>query len=1234
MEKGKVKILLGSHGSGKSKWLYDYMITSSRDPQNKNVANLKKRLFLVVPEQDTNDKQRLLMNVFKDKELPPGLINIDVISFDRLAHNICDLLKIRLDNENIIDDSGKTMILSLVISELNKEKELCYYGKMTNKIGFAKKMMQAVSECYLYDLIDKSGDYDNFNDDDKIKKIIDKELTGIAVDKLSDIKKITKRFLKKLKEMGFSIKEDRYDKLNEALDLLGDNDKDKNIFDNSIVVFEGFTGFTPIQLEIFRKIEKLSNEVYIAIDFRNEELEKVDFVSLIDKFKKHIDMTENVFYLSEKFIYDIYKALEKNYGDGKIDINNIIFKNYNSDDGVVYKYISDEKKDLRFLEKNIYNYSNEKVYDGTPKNILLYEAKNVDDEIKNIAHFIKKTLKSDSSLKYSDFKIVVPNVAEYSDKLISVFDKYSIPLFVDSTKSILNSPYIEVIRAAIDVIDYNFTYDSVMRYINSGIFEKTKEIKEIDNFIRKYGIQGKNRYEKGFEEILSFNENLIDGDDIKRLDNFLSYKKRILDAKNTLFKPLIDLYNEIKGKNEKGKNKSVKGYISAIENFCLNIDLDSKFNIFLDELEKRTLNQDFQIEILRESIDVKNKTILLINKIFSSNEYTNVELSIDEFKSLFDIGFTDLEIKVIPRWLDQVVVGDLMRSRFDNPKFQICMGFNQSLVPVETTDTTIIDDYIRKVLIDNDINISQTTYETALNQRLYLYLTLTNQTEKLILSYPRLNIGRTSDTKSTVIMDIQNLFGKKTMVDDESTFATSLNEIKVDISNIGFYSKDDLKNYVAENMQELRRKSFDENYDNNETLAVIKAIRYLNKNDENFKNTFENVYNNVRRKVDDKLDESIVKKVVEKERGDFKASATYIESYEKCNFRHFLERTIKLKGRETYEVSSLDLGNFLHNILETIYANNSYDEINEIIDSGKLGDFINKIINDTANRYLIFSDIDNKDKYYFGVNRAKIIKNISNKLIESTVLYINEIEKNSRLKKVEVEQEFKHKISDKIIIEGRIDKVEEYEDDKNIYINIIDYKSDKKPKEIKMDDIENGYTIQLLLYLDYMIKGRNKNKNIIPCGSFYFWIDNPIIRIKDNVTIADVSNERNKKLKYEGLANDSEDIIKMINSKLASSYSADDSINEFVDKETGFTVSGEFVNTSEGDLTKNSLNNLISDVHKKIEDAVDGIKKGRIDNVPYEEKYCNYCPYINICRVEKNYMKENDEDESSDANNN
>ena len=109
MGDNKVKILVGNHSSNKTEWLYDQLILESRDENDKTKVDLKKKLYLVVPEQDTNEKQRLMMN--KAKEFGYGIFNIDVVSFDRIAHYVFDILNIEPSEEKIIDDDAKTMIL-------------------------------------------------------------------------------------------------------------------------------------------------------------------------------------------------------------------------------------------------------------------------------------------------------------------------------------------------------------------------------------------------------------------------------------------------------------------------------------------------------------------------------------------------------------------------------------------------------------------------------------------------------------------------------------------------------------------------------------------------------------------------------------------------------------------------------------------------------------------------------------------------------------------------------------------------------------------------------------------------------------------------------------------------------------------------------------------------------------------------------------------------------------------
>ena len=320
-----------------------------------------------------------------------GIFNIDVVSFDRIAHNVFDILSIEPAKENVIDDDAKAMILSLLVSELNKQNELKYYRRMVNKMGFAKKLTEAVSELYSY----------NVSDEEVLKASNSKYASYITKGKLIDLAKIFKGFKKKLKELNYFIKEDKYDLLNKSI-------LKTNIFNDSIVAFDGFTGFTPVQLDIFKKIASVAKEVYVLIDHRNPKtILDYDFT----KMNVNIDSNvEDVFYLSKKFIKDIMYAVNEN---------------------------------VNF----------EGLYNDNITNVESYVANTIEEEVRNAAQVVLN-LTRNNGYKYNDIKIVVSNIQSYRNSIIRNFNKSNIPLFIDDSESILNSPYIEVIRAAIDVMIY------------------------------------------------------------------------------------------------------------------------------------------------------------------------------------------------------------------------------------------------------------------------------------------------------------------------------------------------------------------------------------------------------------------------------------------------------------------------------------------------------------------------------------------------------------------------------------------------------------------------------------------------------------------------------------------------------------------------------------------------------------------------------------------------------------
>ena len=75
-----------------------------------------------------------------------GTMNIDIVSFQRLAYRIFEELS--MEQPEVLDDTGKTMVLRKLAGE--KRKELAVFSSHLNQAGFIDEVKSMLSEFYQY----------------------------------------------------------------------------------------------------------------------------------------------------------------------------------------------------------------------------------------------------------------------------------------------------------------------------------------------------------------------------------------------------------------------------------------------------------------------------------------------------------------------------------------------------------------------------------------------------------------------------------------------------------------------------------------------------------------------------------------------------------------------------------------------------------------------------------------------------------------------------------------------------------------------------------------------------------------------------------------------------------------------------------------------------------------------------------------------------------------------------
>lgn len=132
-----LQFIMGPPGSGKSHYLYEKVTKASLEHPETNY-------IVLVPEQFTMQTQKDLVMASPRK----GIMNVDVLSFGRLAHRIFE--ETGGNQRTVLDDVGKSFVLRKIAGDC--EAELRVLGSNLKKTGYIGEVKSVISEFTQYDI--------------------------------------------------------------------------------------------------------------------------------------------------------------------------------------------------------------------------------------------------------------------------------------------------------------------------------------------------------------------------------------------------------------------------------------------------------------------------------------------------------------------------------------------------------------------------------------------------------------------------------------------------------------------------------------------------------------------------------------------------------------------------------------------------------------------------------------------------------------------------------------------------------------------------------------------------------------------------------------------------------------------------------------------------------------------------------------------------------------------------
>ena len=1102
-----LQFVLGPSGAGKSHFIYEKIIKESMEyPEQK--------YLVIVPEQSTLQTQKELVSLHPRR----GLLNIDILSFNRLAYRVFS--ETGGDTLPVLEETGKSLVLQRVIQE--KQKELKVLGGTLKQPGAVSQMKSLVSELMQYSVT--PGELEEWSDRE--------DLLGL---KLKDVSRVYEGFTRYLAEKYLTAEE------LPAL-LCGVIGKSRLVGD-STVVLDGFTGFTPAQCQVLKRMFTLCRQVYVTGTLDQRE----------DLYRK--DGPQRLFHMTRKMI----RKLTETAAEAGTEVLAPLWVL----PGETSRFAASPA--LAFLEQNLFRYS-KKVWEGEQQAVSLCAAETPAMEMQYVAGTIRRLIR-EKGCRFRDFAVVAGSLDDYGKEALRAFSGSGIPCFIDEKKPALANPFVEWIRAAVDMAVQSYSYESVFRYLRCGFSGFSQEDTDrMENYVVALGIHGRKQYEERW------------------VRNYRGQKPEETEELNRLRERFLE---ETAGfaAGMRERHSTAAGKSRVLYNLMVKLDIQKKL-----KAQEEAFARQGEAALQKEYAQIYGIVMKFLDKVVEV--LGDEPCSLRDYQKILEAGLTEIQVGLIPPASDQVLVGDIERTRLKHIKYLFFVGLNEGLVPKPVSKAGILSEQDRERLQAAGRELSPTAREEMYRQRFYLYLSLTKPSEGLFLSFCKADAGGQPLLPSYLAGVILGLFpalkirdlaaeqhktrGLETPAGIQERFLQALHRVLEGGQDPAFGA---LYHWYGKNPERKRKRS----------LLLEAAF-------------FENHTSGIGRAAARALYGKVLAN-----------SATRLELFSSCACAHFLRYGLNLQERVRYEFTPADMGTVIHQALECFSRKLekrglSWRELSDEFRESLADESLEEITGDYGNTILHSSS-----RGTWQIQRIR-------RILRRTVWVLQEQIRRGRFdpEGAEIAFSMREGLSalqvalsedETLLLKGRIDRLDVCREENRLYLRIVDYKTGSTSMDLNL--LLEGLQLQLAVYLSAALEleqRKHPDLQAEPAGMYYYRVGDPLIPGTPGESREEIRRKILDALKLDGLSRWEGEILSLLDEELISAGKS--SVIP-----VSFKKDGALSRTSRAAGEEQFLA-IQRFTEKKIREIGRAILEGRTEARPYrleQKTACDYCPYRGIC---------------------
>ena len=665
----RLRLITGPSGSGKSTTVYKEIIERAGKERNRN-------FLFIVPDQAAMSAQKALVTLSPDR----GILNIDVLGFGRLSHRILE--ETGQEEIPVLDDTGMSLVIQKVAT--SSRDKLPVLGGRLDSAGMIAEVKSAVSEFMQYG-ITPAG----------MEELIDCCLgRGALKGKLKDLGTIYSLFEEYI--------EGHYITREEKLDILCEAIPSSSIVPDSVIVFDGFTGFTPVQMRVIDALMGRCSEMIVTLECSAGEDVRLPAGE------------EELFFLSHKTAVSLIKCAAEN----GMEVHEPESCSYPLPD-----------HDIALLEKNLFRRKRTPSDGKFSDSVHISEMADPGSEVRYIGVKLRELLEQ-KGYQYRDIAIVCGNIEGYAPYFQREFSAMGIPFYLDDVKGLALDPLAETVQAYLDVLAGDYAPGSITRLLKAGLSGISREETDLlDNYVRQTGVRGFNSWHREFTKTVRS----------RKKDS--GYLGRINDIR----RKVIALFSPFEEEGKKAPaSETAAGYTKRLYEALIRMDAPEKMRMLKRSFEEQgdaVRTGEYKI-VWKQFVDLFDKIWLLLG---------DDEVTLENYAGIVGAGIGEMRVPGIPVNVDRVLIGDIERSRLGSVKVLFFAGVNDGNIPADTSGKGMISDLDREYLFEHGVELSPTPRQKMYIQRQYLYMNICKPSSELYISYIRVKADGKSVRPSYLI---------------------------------------------------------------------------------------------------------------------------------------------------------------------------------------------------------------------------------------------------------------------------------------------------------------------------------------------------------------------------------------------------------------------------------------------------------------------------------------------------